>query len=110
MAVQYGGAESLQVRLKGPYGSVSIRLGALTLPAEGWKGAVSPFSQELQAEGITATCKIDLQPTAEQLERMRQLGMALAAENNQGAVTVYAFGAKPREAMTIQTTVTEVQR
>ena len=46
----------------------------------------------------------------EQLEAMRCAGLALAAVNDNGLVTVLAFGGKPEEDMTLQATVTEVQR
>ncbi len=110
MAVQYGGTGGYRVQLRGPYGGVSIRAVGVEIPADGWKGAVSPFSREIGVEGVTAGCKIDLQPGPEQLETMRSLGMGLAAENDGGTVTLYAYGSKPREAMTIQATIMEVQR
>jgi len=53
---------------------------------------------------------VDLQPSPEQLEQLRLRGIALAAVNEGGRLSVYAFGEKPREAMTFQATVTEVQR
>jgi hypothetical protein len=49
-------------------------------------------------------------PDPEQLEQMRCAGLALAAVNDNGLVTVLAFGARPGEDMTLQATVTEVQR
>ena len=110
MAVQYGSASTYQVQMKGPYGSVSIRVVELTLDPEAWKGAVSPYAQEVMPEGITASCKVDLQPSPEQLEALRVQGIALAAVNEGGRLSVYAFGDKPREEMTFQATVTEVQR
>ena len=110
MAIFYGSADSLQVQLKGPFGSGAIRAVEGQLPADGWKGAVSPFSQAVTVPGITAASRVDLQPGAELLEEMRLAGMGLAAENDGGQVTVYAFGACPREALTLQATVTEVQK
>ena len=110
MAVQYGNAGSLQVQLKGPYGGVAIRAVALTLAAAGWKGAVSPYSQAVEVDGCSLTSKVDLQPTADQLESLREVTTAFAAENDNGLVTVYAFGDKPTEDITFQATITEVQR
>lgn len=110
MATIYGSAERLQARMKGPYGSVAIRAVEVSLAADGWKGAVSPFSQAVTVPGITAASRVDLQPGAELLEQMRLAGMGLAAENDGGLVTVYAFGAKPLENVTVQATVTEVQK
>ena len=110
MAIFYGTADSLQVQLKGPFGSVAIRAVEVQLPADGWKGAVSPFSQAVTVPGITAASRVDLQPGAELLEEMRLAGMGLAAENDGGQVTVHAFGVCPGEDLTIQATVMEVQR
>lgn len=110
MATIYGSAERLQARMKGPYGSVAIRAVEVSLAADGWKGAVSPFSQAVTVPGITAASRVDLQPGAELLEQMRLAGMGLAAENDGGQVTVYAFGGCPKENVTVQATVTEVQK
>lgn len=110
MAVQYGMTGTLRAELKGPYGSVAIRAVELSLPADAWKGAVSPYAQEAAVDGVGLTSKVDLQPDPEQLERMRSLGMALMAVNDNGLVTVYALGQKPGEDLTLQATVTEVQR
>ena len=110
MAMQYGSAQSYDVQLKGPYGSVSIRAVEVHLAHDAWKGAVSPYAQQVQPAGVTVTSKVDLQPNHQQLEWLRQRGIAFAAENENGQVTVYAFGGKPQEDMTLQATVTEVQR
>ena len=53
MALYYGTADALQARLKGPYGSVAIRAVEVCLSADGWKGAVSPYSQVVTVPGIT---------------------------------------------------------
>ena len=68
MAYFYGAADSLQARLKGPYGSVAIRAVEVSLSADGWKGAVSPYSQAVTLAGITAAGRVDLQPGPELLE------------------------------------------
>lgn len=108
--VHFGRAGELRAELKGPYGSVAIRAVELTLREDAWKGAVSPWSQTVEVPGAGLTSKIDLQPDQERLEQMRVLGMALAAVNDNGLVTVLAFGARPEVDMTLQATVTEVQR
>lgn len=110
MAVQYGRAASYQVQLKGPYGSVSIRVSEVALKVADWKGAVSPYAQTVAVDGVTATSKVDLQPGAEELEKLRLGNTAFAAENDNGLVTVYAFGERPVEDLSFQATVTEVQR
>ena len=108
--VHFGRAGELRAELKGPYGSVAIRAVELTLPQDAWKGAVSPWSQTVEVPGAGLTSKIDLQPDPEQLEQMRCAGLALAAVNDNGLVTVLAFGSRPGEDITLQATVTEVQR
>lgn len=108
MAVSYGTPEGLQVRFKGPYGSVAIRAAELEVKAADWKGAVSPFSQVVSPEGITATSLVELQPDSVLLQKMYLEGWSLAAENDGGIVTVYAFGAKPGEDFSLQATMTEV--
>lgn len=110
MAVQFGNASALQVRMQGPYGSVAIRAVELTLHKDLWKGALSPYSQQVEADGVTVNSKIDLQPSEPQLEAMRLEGTAYAAVNDNGLVTVYAFGAKPRQDQVFQATVMEVHR
>ena len=89
---------------------MAIRAVELTLSAEAWKGAVSPWAQQVAVPGAGLTSKIDLQPDPEQLEAMRCARLALAAVNDNGLVTVLAFGARPEEDMTLQARVTEVQR
>ena len=108
--VHFGRAGELRAELKGPYGSVAIRAVEVPLREDAWRGAVSPWSQTVEVPGVGLTSKIDLQPDPDQLEWMRCLGMALAAVNDSGLVTVLAFGARPEEDMTLQATVTEVQR
>ena len=108
--VHFGRAAELRAELKGPYGSIAIRAVELTLREDAWRGAVSPWSQTVEIPGAGSTSKIDLQPDPDRLEQMRCLGMALAAVNDGGLVTVLAFGARPEEDMTLQATVTEVQR
>ena len=108
--VHFGRAGELRAELKGPYGSVAIRVVERTLQADAWRGAVSPWSQTVEVPGAGSTSKIDLQPDQERLEWMRGRGMALAAVNDSGLVTVLAFGARPGEDITLQATVTEVQR
>jgi hypothetical protein len=75
----------------------------------GWTGDASPYAQIVTISGMTATKMVDLQPTPEQIHALMENGTSgLQAVNNNGAVTVYAFGEKPAEAMTIQATLTEV--
>ena len=110
MAVTYGNRDGITVTMEGPYGSVggSVRLVQLDLPQSGWKGAVSPFSQIVQPEGISIRSKVDLLPDVHQLEQFRAQELAFTTENEDGVLTVYAIGEKPREDLVFQAVVTEV--
>ena len=86
------------------------RLGSVSLSAA-WTGAASPYSQSAAVSGVslTAASRVDLLPTAAQLAALLEAGVtALTAENNAGALTVYALGEAPAEAMTLACCVTEV--
>lgn len=76
-----------------------------------WTGAESPYSQTVTVLNIgtlTNKSKVDLQPSVEQMAQLIEDGVvALLAENNNGTVTVYAFGEAPTTAMTMQCTVME---
>lgn len=110
MAQQYGTAAGLTVLLAGPFGSAgaAVKLTVITLPAAGWKGAASPYAQQVSVDGISVSSMVDLQPDARQLEQLRRLELALTAVNEEGVVTVYATGDLPAEDITVQATVTEV--
>lgn len=108
---QYGVSNNLTVQLAGPYGGsggAAVKLTGITLPVSGWKGAVSPYFQVVEVEGVSVNSKVDLQPDPQQLEQFRQMDLAFVAENDGGVVTVYAIGDKPRGDCALQATVTEV--
>ena len=74
-----------------------------------WSGS-DPYTQIVDmADTMTANSKVDLQPTAAQLAQLIADGVqAITIENNDGILTVYALGATPSTAMTIDCVVTEV--
>lgn len=73
-----------------------------------WTGA-GPYTQTVTVSGATPDSKIDLQPTAAQLQQLIDDGVqALYIENNAGTLTATAIGAAPTTAMTLQCTLTEV--
>lgn len=84
-------------------------VGSITLSAT-WSGT-GPYYQTVTVTGatVTANSKVDLQPTAAQIETMISEGVAaLTVENNSGTLTAYANGAPLMSAMTVQCTVMEV--
>lgn len=93
-----------QINTKQP----KISTTSISLTAD-WTGEESPYSQTVTVPDVTAAKMVDLQLTPTQINTLMENGTAgLQAVNDNGTVTVYAFGEKPTEAMTIQATLTEV--
>lgn len=82
---------------------------SVTLLASAWTGEGELHSQVVEIPGVTHRTKVDLQPTAEQLEEFYYKILAFSAENDEGVVTVYAIGDRPLGDHTIQITLTEVE-
>ena len=111
MAQQYGTGNSLSVQLAGPFGGGSgtgVKLTTITLYADNWKGATSPYSQVGAVEGVSVNSMVNLQPSVEQLEIFHDKDLAFVTENEEGVVTVFAIGDKPANDYTIQATIMEV--
>ena len=84
-----------------------IKSGSIALSAS-WSGS-GPYTQVVSVTGATAASRVDLQPTATQLATLQADGVtALTVENNNGSLMVYALGAAPSAAMTVQYTMMEV--
>lgn len=84
-------------------------LGTIALSAA-WTGTESPYSQTVTVTGaaVTASSKIDLQPTAEQITALIGDGVeGIVIENNSGTLRAWALGAAPSAAMTVQCTIEE---
>lgn len=110
MAIDYGGGGNFTVTMEGPFGSAGsgVKVVSFTAPAEGWKGAVSPYTQVVEVPGISVSSKVDLQLPPGELEKLGGRCLAFTAENEEGVVTVCALGDRPEEDLTFQATVTEV--
>lgn len=84
-------------------------VGSITL-SDTWTGSESPYSQTVTVTGatITANSRVDLQPTAAQIESLISDGVTgLVIENDNGTLTAYAVGAATTAEMTVQCTVEE---
>lgn len=84
------------------------RVATVTLAASAWSGSSEPYSQVVNIATATATSKIDLQPTAQQIVSLQNSETSLMIENNNGAFTCYAIGSKPTQDYTIQVLIQEV--
>lgn len=95
--------ESLKVRT-----TYAAKIGVATLLADAWVGTESPYSQVISIDGVTANSQVDLTPSVEQLGIFYEKDLTFVTENENGVVTVYAIGQKPKNDYTIQVTITEV--
>lgn len=84
-----------------------IKTSSITLPVASWTGD-DPYTQTVTISGVTAKSRIDLNPSAAVLAAAMEGGYGLVIGNNNGTVTVYAVGAKPMAAITVQVSITEV--
>lgn len=84
------------------------RITTINLLAVNWEGETTPYSQVVEISSVTPTTKIDLQPTVEQIVYLQDQGIALMVENDDCVTTVYSFGEKPLDDMSIQAQLMEV--
>lgn len=110
MALNYGEGGTFTVQMDGPFGSVStaVKLTSISAPLANWKGAISPFSQVVDVDGISNNSVINLQLPIDQLEALRSKEIAFTTSNDNGIVTLYAIGDKPDTDLVFQATLTEV--
>lgn len=109
MALVYGQGGNISVMMSGPFagGGSSSKITEIFLPASGWKNGESPFYQEnVQVNGISAYSIVELVPSTDIIEKLHHT--AITAVNEEGTVTVYAYGDKPTEDLTINAVLTEV--
>lgn len=111
MATDYGSGGSYSVRMAGPFGSAGVsaeKITTISAPAANWKGAESPYSQEVSVRGISVASKVDIQLAPEQMEAFRDMDIAFTVGNEEGVATLYAIGDKPTADLTFQATISEV--
>lgn len=94
---------------KGDRGDAATIVKTITVSTS-WSGN-GPYTQTVTVSDyvVTSNSKVDLQPDAAVLAQLISDGVkALYIENNSGTLTIYAVGAAPTTALTIQCTITEV--
>ena len=98
--------------LAGSYVSMdksNIRIAEISLWAANWEGSESPYSQVVAIDDITPYSQVDITPDVEQLSEFHNKDIAFVTENEDGIVTVFAIGDKPRNDYIMQVTITEVR-
>ena len=80
---------------------------SVTLPASAWSGGSSPYSQVVHISGITENSQINLTPTVDQIAVFYEKDLTFTTKNDNGVVTVYAFGQKPENNYTVPVTIAE---
>ena len=112
---EYGNGGSYSVTMDGPYAGGSIggtdtKMTVIRVPAANWKGAESPYSQEVEVNGINVNTKIDIELSADQIQHFlsEDKDIAFKAENDGGIVTIYAIGNHPGIDLEFQATLTGV--
>ena len=86
----------------------AARVDKVVLLASAWQGADNLHAQVVALDGITQYSQVDLKPSAEQLAEFHEIDLALATENDDGIVTVFAIGDRPAKDYTIEVSITEV--
>lgn len=112
MALDYGDGGSFTVTMDGPFASGgsggALKMVSISAPVKDWKGGESPYSQVVSADGVTVSSKVDVQLNADQFHLFNNQVIAFQAVNNNGIVTLYAYGTKPTVDIALQATISEV--
>lgn len=101
------GTTSTYALTNGGGGSNSVK-STVSLLASRWVGENSPYSQVVTIEGATRYSKVNLQPSANQLDIFHDKDLAFVTENEDGVITVFAIGDKPTMDYEMQVTLQEV--
>lgn len=84
------------------------RTSSVTLLASAWVGEGRRHSQVVAIAGVTALSRVDLKPSAEQIDIFYDKDITFSTENDGGVVTVYVVGQRPENDYTIQVDIVEV--
>ena len=86
----------------------AVPVKSVTVLASEWIGDLRHYSQVVAIPDVTPYTKVDLQPSPEQLAIFHEKDITFTTKNEDGVVTVYVVGDKPKNDYTIQITTTEV--
>ena len=85
------------------------KLTTVTIPASGWSGSSSPYSQVVAINGVNVNSRLELLPTPAQIAELQEAEISLTVTNNNGTVTIYSFYGKPESDMEMQVLITDVE-
>lgn len=85
-----------------------IKIADIELLSANWEGDASPYSQIVTVNGATQYSQVDITPSAEQLVEFHNKDVSFVTENEDGVVTVFCIGQKPKNDYIMQVTITEV--
>lgn len=111
---EFGNGGSFTVIMEGPFsgsgGGTAEKITTISAPAANWKGAISPYSQVVEVEGISVNTKVEIQLSIDQIEQLRSENkdIGFTTENDGGIVTLFAIGSKPDSDLEFQATLSEV--
>ena len=98
-----------KIQILGSMSKPTARIAYVDLLSANWVGDASPYSQVVEIAGVTENSQVDLTPSVAQLVIFHEKDLGFVTENEDGVVTVYAFGQKPLDDYTMQVTITEVE-
>lgn len=108
MATSYGAASNFTAQFSGPYsGQAGVKITELTLYQRNWKEAVSPYTQDITVEGVSANSVVDLAAGAETLAVLEKSRSVVHLENDGGTIRAVAVGGKPRADLHVQVIIQE---
>ena len=97
-----------KVQIVGTFIKPSVRVAEVNLLSANWVGDESPYYQVLELDGITEYSQVDLKPDIQQLAVFHNKDLAFVTENEDGIVTCYVLGDKPKDDYVMQVSITEV--
>jgi hypothetical protein len=97
-----------RIQIIGAMPQTNIRIAEINLYAANWEGDENLYSQIVAIDGITPYSQVDLTPSVAQLVEFYNKDITFVTENEDGVVTVFCIGQKPKNDYIMQVTITEV--